>query len=146
MPTTPLEGPSRNSRGSPYHPSCLFGIHKRAYHTQLVSVMPRIWRLLASLAPHFAAFIALADMVYLWLLMWQCIERPQWKDIGEMGLPWMNVCREHIMLTWPCVLDPWGCDVREPWLAGKDLLPTSLLGPLLCCLHHLGGMDTDAAM
>ncbi len=49
-------------------------------------------------------------------------------------------------LPWSYFPDPWGCGVREPWLTGKDLLPTCLLGSLLCCLHHRGKMYTEAAM
>jgi hypothetical protein len=51
-------------------------------------------------------------MVYHWFLLCQCIQRPQWQHIVEMGLPCMNVCRGHIMLTLAMCYGPCQCIQR----------------------------------
>ncbi len=66
-----------------------------------------------------------------------------------MGLPWMNVCRGHIMLTLVMCSGPlgvWCQGAVACWQGPVAYLPPCLLGSLLCCLHHLGKMYTDAAM
>ena len=51
-------------------------------------------------------------MVYCWFLLCQCIQRPQWQHIGEMGLLWLNVCRGYIMLTLVMCSGPCQCIQR----------------------------------
>jgi hypothetical protein len=90
--------PHAYSPGSPYPPSCLFAHHKRVYHHPIGrSDVRELWLAGKDMLPTCLIGPLLHclhqvggpqhcfGMVYLWFLLCQCIQEPQWQHVGEMG-------------------------------------------------------------
>jgi hypothetical protein len=73
-------------------------------------------------------------MVYLWFLLCQCIQRPQWQHTCEMWLPWMNTRRGHLMLSLARCSGPWPNNLVS-WCGNAQVAATSASPSSARCWH-----------
>ena len=132
------------SRGGPYPPSCLFDLHKHVYHRPIGRcdvrepwLAGKVLLPTCFLGPLLCGLHCISGpqrcfgMVYLWFLLCQCIQRPQWQHIDEVGQSWINMCRVHIMLTLDMCSGPFGVTLGRVY----NQMLVDLLWQCLGCSH-----------